>query len=654
MNTSPFRLLLPIVLASAVCAQNSTDLTELSVDDLARIQVTSASRKSESLAGAPAAIYVLTAEAIREGGFTTLPEALRSVPGLYVVQTNAHSWQVSTRGFAGIDNRKMLVLVDGRSVYSAVFGGVFWDMEDIPLETIDRIEVIRGPGGTLWGENAFNGVINIITKPADRNQAAAISTSLDYDTGYSSLIEFSGGVGSHLDYRIYGKASYWQPLTSTAGKTLPDSFTLPQAGFRADWAVSTKDSITVESTEANGVYQGYTFVGNAFIANETLKDTNVLLRWKHEFSPRSSTETLAYCDWYAHESFPNEEANTCYVELQNNLAFNARNSLIWGGSFKAAGDNSFDLTPQRRRYNTPSGFFQYEYLVVPDRLRVLFGAKFDGNPFTGIEYQPQGRAVWNLTGSQLMWAAVSRAVRAPSRSEVNLDTISGTQSSPAGTIDFISEGNTRLQSEHLNAYELGYRFQPLPALSLDVSAYYNDYRNLIFFLPVSSPPLEEVSMTLNASPAEGGTAQTHGMEFVANWQPLRRWRISPNFTETRGSPSAVSNVPRHLFGVQSRFDLAHSLYVNAALYHDNALPPTANATPGGAPLPGVPTFNRLDVGMEWRARPEWTFGLWGRNLQSAQHIEFVNDFFAGQPAELPRSLSFKLTWRSQPETSSTK
>ena len=199
--------------ASATHAkQEARQAADLDLDQLANmeVKVTSASKKEENLSDAPAAIYVITGEDIRRGGFTTLPEALRMVPGLYVAQTNSHAWQISTRGFNGINNNKMLLLVDGRSAYTPSYGGVYWDMQDVPLDNIERIEVIRGPGGTLWGANAVNGVINVITKSSDRTMGIMMSSSIDTDTGYTTTLQYGGQIGSSVTYRAYGKASYWE------------------------------------------------------------------------------------------------------------------------------------------------------------------------------------------------------------------------------------------------------------------------------------------------------------------------------------------------------------------------------------------------------------------------------------------------------------
>jgi iron complex outermembrane receptor protein len=644
----PWLSLLALLCITAF-GQDASDLTQLNVDDLANIQVTSASRKPESLEGAPAAIYVLTGEAIRQAGFTTLPAALRMVPGLYVAQTNSHSWQISTRGFAGINNRKMLVLIDGRSVYSKAFGGVFWDLEDIPLELIERIEVIRGPGGTLWGASAVNGVINIVTKSADRTPGARVSTSLDDNTGYTSFVQYGGKFSNQVSYRVYGKASYWEPFNSLIGAPLPNSFGLPQGGLRADWAASQRDSISLEITEADGRYQGFSDPGEPIRA-ELLKDMNIAVHWKHIFSDRSSTETLAYCDWDSREGFPQEKQNTCDFEFQHSFAFNTRNSLIWGGAFSTTGLASIDFSPEYGRYNDGSGFLQYEYVVIPDHLRVLAGSKFEGNPFSGTEYQPQVRGVWTPNQKHSLWAAFSRAVRDPSQGEDYLDTVGGVTITPAGVAILKIIGNQHLQSERLKAYELGYRLQATAKLSFDLATYYNGYNNLIVFRNSSEVllPGETIinQIAQNATAAEGGTAQTHGAELSVNWQVFHRWMLSPNISETRGSANAMANTPRHMLGGQSRVDVTRALHFDAALYHYNALPPTL----GPPPAPGVPTFNRVDLGLSWRPTPQWTFGVWARNVQSDEHVEILSDLFGGTPGEVPRSVSFKLMWQSNPES----
>ena len=475
-------ILVTLLVVSVRCVAQQTDLSTLSIEELANIQVTSASKKAESLSRAPAAIYVLTGEDIRRGGFTTLPEALRMVPGLYVARTDSHIWQISTRGFSDLNNNKMLVLVDGRTVYTPQFGSVFWDVLDIPLENIDRVEVIRGPGGTLWGANAVNGVINIVTKQAAKTQGFLFSSSASPEAGYASTVQYGGQIGSNVNYRVFGRASYWEPLRNASGIDLPDHFGLPQAGTRVDWAASRNDELSIDAGTLDGRIGSTPFQAR-IPATFLVKASHVLARWKHSISDRSSTDTLAYCDWYARYGTPAEMRNTCDLEFQHSYAFNQRHSLIWGGSFFSTGDDlSADpasFVPERRRNNVVSAFGQYELAVVPDRLRVIGGAKIEHNGYTGFEYQPQVRAVWTPSQSHTFWASFSRTVRIPARNESNLQLSVPARTANGLPVILNIAGDPNLLSERVKAFEIGYRVQVVHSLSLDTTLFYNNYRNLI-------------------------------------------------------------------------------------------------------------------------------------------------------------------------------
>jgi iron complex outermembrane receptor protein len=308
-----------------------------------------------------------------------------------------------------------------------------------------------------------------------------------------------------------------------------------------------------------------------------------------------------------------------------------------------------DFVPEYRRVVDESGFLQYELVVIPDYLRIIAGSKFEGNPYSGVEYQPQIRATWSPKQAHSLWFAFSRAVRDPSRSESDLN-VTQTIPNPTGLTILRVIGDPHVHSEHLKAYEAGYRFQPSARLSLDLSTYYNDYSELIVLLTSAVqvlPPETTITQAFqNATSAQRGTAQTHGAELSANWQVLRRWRLSPTLTEIRGSSNSISGVPKHLFGMQSRLNLTHAVYLDGGLYHYSSLPPVA-----GPPVtPGIPTFNRVDLGLLWRPRSQWTLGVWGRNIQSDKHVEFLNDFFAGTAGEVSRAVSFKFMWQSKPES----
>ena len=355
--------------------------------------VTSASKKAECLSGAPAAIFVLTGAEIQRQGFATLPEVLRTVPGLYVSQTNAHTWQISARGFSDVNNNKMLVLVDGRSAYSMEPGTVYWDTLDISPENIDRVEVIRGPGGALWGDNAVNGVTNIVLKSADQMQGALLSTGASPETGYTATVRYGGQFGSQVSYSFFGRAAYWEPFHNPDGSPGPDHFAFPQGGLRVDWVASSADAISLEGSGYDG-RSGQTGLQNNIPNSYLVKGGEVAFRWKHTLSKRASTDALAYCDWYARVGVPAEKRNRCDIEFQNSLQFNPRRSLIWGSSFFSTGD---DLTsdpapyiPERRRSNVVSAFAQCEYAILPDRLR----AGSSSNTMTTPDSSTSPKAAW--------------------------------------------------------------------------------------------------------------------------------------------------------------------------------------------------------------------------------------------------------------------
>ncbi len=639
--------------SEAQAGQEARQAADLDLDQLAGmdVKVTSASKEEERLFEAPAAIFVLTGEDIRRGGFSTLPEALRMVPGLYVAQTNSHLWQISARGFSDLDNNKMLVLVDGRSEYSPELGIVYWDVLDMPLENIERVEVIRGPGGTLWGENAVNGVINIITKSAAQMQGMLVSTSASEETGYTTTVRYGSQIGQNLTYSVFGRASYWEPFESTFGGKGPDEFLLPQAGLRLDWTASSRDTVSLESGGYDG-RQGSTSFASNIPASYLVKGGDVQVRWKHTISDRSSIETLAYCDWYTRFGAPGEKRNSCDLELQHSYQITPRQSLISGGSFFSTGDNlSPDpaaYLPERRRTSVIAGFAQYEIKIIPDRLRILGGAKLEHNDYTGFEYQPQGRLVWTPNKLNAFWTSISRAIRVPSRNDSDLDLFT-----PIGVANGEPEfqvvtGNPNLRSEHILASEVGYRVQPSAALSFDLALYYNRYDNLIVISPSATEVLP-TSVLIASQFVNGPQAQTHGAELSATWRPVRNWAISGAITETRGSASAMMATPEHLFNIQSRVDLPHKTEFDSALYHYSALALAPNAANPSLPLQSVPTFNRIDVGVGWHLGSQWTVSLWGRNLQSGHHVETRDDTIGDAAEEVPRSLAFEILWRFKPE-----
>jgi iron complex outermembrane receptor protein len=614
-------------------------------------------------------MFVLTAEDIRRGGFTSLPEALRVVPGLFVAKVNARFWTISARGFGDYLNNKMLVLIDGRSVYTPLFGGVMWDQYDIPLDSIERIEVIRGPGGTLWGANAINGVINIITKSADKTQGYRVNASAGIDDGAVADVRYGGHVGTRLSYRVYGKASYSEAGVNPDGSAAYDFWNLSRAGIRADMRLSVKDDLTFESEAYEGREQGdlpYFSAPGApqglLHSSFVIRGGHVLARWQRRLS-RGSTDLLAYCQWSDRLDFEDEVRNDCQVEFQHDVTINSRGSLIWGAGANMNGNEVGETftahgTPSQQRTTTVSAFAQYEFSVIPRFLRVIGGSKFERDPYTGFAIQPQLRAVLTPNDSHTLWAAVSRAVRTPDQIEHSEEYKFAMVPAPVPTY-LTSVGNPDLKAESVRAYEFGYRFNPSPRFSIDAALFYNHYENLVNVNLADPAALGAPRIYPNPLYVEIpvlwrnlGNGQTHGAELYTTFRPSSRWLLATGLTELRGGAPSVNsavnapqrNTPQHQFNFQSRTDLSAHLELDAALYHYNGIPGYDFV---GVPYQDVPTHNRLDAGLSWHRADGFSFSVWGRDLGSGRHWENRPPLFTATGSQVPgQSLTFAFTYQS--------
>jgi iron complex outermembrane receptor protein len=619
-----------------------------------KVRVTSVSREAESLSTAPAAIFVISGDDIRRGGFSSVPDALRLVPGLYVAQQSAHIWIIAARGFANAFNTKMLVLIDGRTVYTPTFGGVYWDVQDPPIEDIDRIEVIRGPGGTQWGANAVNGVINIVTKDAAKTQGALLAASSGVNEGAGGRVRYGGKVGDSFAYRVFGTSNYWLPTAASNGGNSYDAWTISQGGARFDWNVSAKDKLTFDGRGYSGLVRDLTAVltptspATALVNFNTLLNGGHLLgQWKRTVSDRSSIQVLGYCDWTERIGSSPDYRTICDAEFQHTHSFDARQTLIWGGSVQTTGDDfagtfTVNVVPARRRDTRYEGFLQYDVALVPNRLRLIAGSKFEHNDYTGFEYQPQIRAVWTPAKNQTVWAAASRAVRTPAETDSYIREIpSQINPMPPPLTFFLVEGNPDLKSEVLHATELGYRYEWSKRFSLDGAIYYNRYYDLLALGPTGAPTinLSPFYVEVPAQIINAGEGQTHGLELSLQYAPIHRWTLTTGITELRGNDSAgypaVAANPRHQVTVQSRLDATRWINLDAYYFYYDA---TAQ---------GVPTLNRVDLGLSTKPLHGFTLSLWGRNLQQDRHTEEQPP--GGPVTEIRRSLVFKLLWESRPE-----
>jgi iron complex outermembrane receptor protein len=658
-----------------------TNVAELSIEDLVNLQITSVSKKQTPLAQSPAAVAVLTADDIQRIGATSIPEALRVIPGLNVAQVSANRWAVSARGFNDEYANKLLVLVDGRTVYTPTFGGVYWNSEDVVLEDLDRIEVIRGPGATLWGANAVDGVINIITKSAKETQGGLVSADYGTEDQPSVTARYGGQITTNLFYRVYVKYFNRDGFDDTHGHSMDDNWNVARGGFRMDWEPDEKNTFTLLGDYYGGSYGeqvGKTSViplTNAVLGIQApISGGDLLGRWTHQISEESDLKVQAYYDHYErgdpfgggvimatpgefsdNENTMHERRDTWDLDIQHRFPLGHRNDIVWGVGYRRTEDKiSSDGVAITWKINHEaddlySAFVQDEITVVEDRLHVTIGSKFEHNVDTGFEFEPSGRIAWTPTEHQTIWGSIARAVRTPTRLEndARVDIMSfPTMSGPGIASSF---GNPSLDSEQVLAYELGYRFEPTRKLSFDVTAFYNDY-DLAYSVP-GTPGLDPnpnpfPHLVLPYNYTNGITGCTYGVELLAQWQVTERWRLSASYswlqTAFGGNLLAAQTSPEHQFNVRSSVDLGRGWEFDSALYYvDQVKSQSQNVT--GA-FTTIPAYVRMDLGLTWRPNDHLEFSVWGQNLLDGGHTEFAS-YKTPNTAEIPRSIFGKITWR---------
>ena len=639
-------------------------LADLSIEQLMNVSVTSASKTETKLSEAPAAITVITPDEIRRLGITSIPDALRLVPGLDVAQINSHEWAISARGFNSEFANKLLVLVDGRSIYGTGFGGVVWGVQDLVIEDVDRIEVIRGPGAALWGANAVNGVINIITKRASETQGTLVSvTGGTLDQPVTS-VRYGGRLGTNWCYRVYGKLSRSDGLVTSTGRDAPDSSLNVRTGLRLDWTPSDADQWVLlgdyyrqrdeENQDLASLTPPYQQNYNEVNYNS---GGDVLARWIHDFSGGSALTVQTYYDHFKQEQAGDTETtDTIDFDAQHRFSLGSRNEVTWGlgyrDIFDRFGSSSFVAwNPSTADDQLFSSFAQDEITLLPDRLKATVGSKLEHNDFTGFEVEPSGRLLWTPAEHQTVWAAVSRAVRTPAWSDLHADAdLLVTPPAPSTgplPIQYSTDGNAHLVSENVLAYELGYRLEVTRRLSLDVAGFYNNYHNLITPFAVTTgpgpgpgpqPPYYSVVSTAE----NAGSADTYGAEVSARWDVTDYWHLVANYSWLHfqlGFPSdALQAGPQNQAQLRSTLDLPCHVELSSSL----AFVDECNA-PYGIGQITIPSYFRLDLGVLWHPTKNLEFGLWGQNLSADRHLEFTS-YKTMLITEIPRSVMANVTW----------
>jgi iron complex outermembrane receptor protein len=645
--------------AAALHAQDPVpDLASLDLDELAKIRVTSASRKPEPVARTTAAIAVVTREDIRRSGAGSLPEALRLVPGLQVARVGTRDWAISARGFNQQSSNKLLLLIDGRTVYSPIFAGVFWDAVAMPFDEIDRVEVIRGPGATLWGANAVNGVINVITRPSSESRGGRITLGAGTRDRLSAGGRIGVPLGARASGRVYAAGTRRDRAALTDGADALDDWHLGQAGFRLDGAPSDAIGWMVQGNAYVGEGGSRLVLPTAATPYAELREddlvvggANVSGRWARRFGAESELAVQATYDYARRRQSPlfgTMTLHTVEAELQHHFPVGRRHSLIWGAAVRRVNDEitgatAINFDPAGRTAYRVSAFLQDDISLVSDRVVLTLGSKFADNEYTGFGVQPNVRLLVSPSPRHAVWGAVSRALRAGSRIDVDARAVAATFDAP---VEARLSGSNRFEDEELTAYELGYRVEPHPRLNLDVALFYNDYDQLRTLalqaaVPADPRPILPVLITNQAR------GRSYGAEASATLRAARRWRLRGTYSYLQvrtapeeGVPATVivdavpGDNPAHQASLWSSVDVATSGELDIGLRYVSELEGR-----------GVPSYVTADARAGWRWGRRVELSVAGQDLLHERHAEFPTAAFVADRRLVARRVSARVVWR---------
>jgi len=625
------------------------------------IQVTSVARKDSTVAHTPAAVYVITSEDIRRSTATSIPELLRMVPGINVARINNSQWAVSARGFNNRFSNKLLVLMDGRSVYSSLYSGVYWEVQDTVLEDIERIEVIRGPGATIWGANAVNGVINIITRKASDTHGGLVVAAAGQHENVSVAARYGGRAGSNLDYRVWVKGFRRSSLPNERSQSSTDGWNADRGGFRADWTVSKTDTVTVQGSAYDSRTGETLAVDSLTGSRNTLpsaysrtKGETLQASWRRARPDGGRAElSTSFDSWNRDEAIGSGHVNTWDLDYHAGRPVGGRQDVQWGLSTKLVHDR-FTMTPGTSM-QPPSkttfvfgGFLQDEIALSKDRLWLTLGTKIEHNTYTGVELQPSAQLLWTPSATQSVWGSVARAVRTPSRAERDVRYDAGTVPLPGGLLAVTRVfGSPDFDSEVLIAHEGGYRIAPVRCLSLDAAVFYNRYSKLNA-LEAGMPTLDWTSsppLVLPIYMRNTGRGEVHGAEISAHWSARPYWRLEAGSSLLRMDLGVVSGAaatsprsdngrsPRHQGQVASLLDLPHGFSVDLFAFAYGRLPTL-----------DVPGYVRVDARLGWRSSSRFEASVAVENLTGREHLEFQPEMIS-RGHLMRRTVHGKIVWR---------
>ncbi|MBL0709412.1 MAG: TonB-dependent receptor [Colwellia sp.] len=651
----------------------SEDYFDLDLEDLLAVEVTSVAKKKQKLNEVAAAVFVITQKDIQRSGVTSIPEALRMAPGIQVAKMDANKWAITSRGFNSQITNKLLVLIDGRTVYTTSYSGVYWDVQDTLLDDIDRIEVIRGPGASIWGANAVNGVINIITKNAEDTQGGLVVAGVGNEEKSFISLRYGDMLNEGTAARVYLKYNQRDNSYSSELNNGHDKWKSLRSGFRIDSQLSDKDSLTVQadiydndenqavnlwldpSDPTNAPYAPYYRISNM---PSTIKSNgwNLLSRWQQQLSDQSSTTLQVYFDHKNRsEAFVDQKHDTFDVDFQHRFQATQSHEINWGLGYRHIKDNfknSYNVSvfPDNDKRAVYSAFVQDEVELLPNNLKLTLGIKFEHNDYTGKEIQPSSRLAWLINDRNTLWGSFSYAVRTPSRIERTGQAVGyvvplpPTYTSTANAIEILTRGNKDFKSEELTAIELGYRFKLKENVSFDLSLFHNDYDNLQSFENFTDHPLSSSQFTNNLS------AKSYGLELATEWRPLEWWRLQSSYSyitvtsryDTGFSSSVPTDLvaegssPKHQLSVRSIMDLSHNVSFDVWTYYVDRLKRTSMSYDIV-----TPSYTSANIKLAWLPSDNLELSLVGQNLLDSHHPEFIAENFQ-IPTEVERSIYAKI------------
>lgn len=634
----------------------------------------SASRSEQRVSETSAAVFVITQEDIRRSGVTSIPEALRMVPGFQVARIDCNTWAISSRGFNEELASKLLVLIDGRTVYHPFFSGVVWREKDVMLEDVERIEVIRGPGAAMWGANAVNGVINIITKNAQDTQAGLISAGAGNEEKAFGSLRYGSKINEKTFCRAYFKGFDRDEFVGPHGENTDDYWQVYRGGFRIDGELNNKDSFALHGDIYDGYaknkenqfaplppYALFDDVKNRFFG------VNIVGRWDRKFSDTSDMALQAYYDRTEDKidyTLNNEKfklvVDTFDIDFQHRFKLSGRHDFMWGLGFRFISDDfkntlMFSVVPVSRDITLFSTFIHDEISLIEEKLKLILGSKFEKNDYTDYEVQPNARLLCTPSENQTVWGAISRAVRVPSRGQHDIralykGVLPPNALYPNSPMAFIQgQGKRDFDSEDLIAYELGYRVQPSDILYLDIAAFYNDYDNLAsteMGTPFSETSIASPHLAIPLFLKNKNSAETYGLELSAQWQAMKNWRLQmaysylemnlhPGSGTTDPKPEGKEGEsPQNQFTLRSSLDLPRDIQLDAFVRYVDDLPQLK-----------IDSYVEADINLGWKVKENLEISFSGRNLLEASHPEFDRSGGTAVITEIERSFYGKVAWK---------